>query len=95
MTRIRIDITVRWTTLVKLALLATVGATIAVGLSKGVRKRVLDALFGAQEEFEYTSTTTAYGMGAESDRTVGVVVRETEGPGGEEPPRPSARPDVG
>jgi hypothetical protein len=30
----------------------------ALALSEGLRKKVLDALFGAEEEFEYTSTTT-------------------------------------
>ena len=28
-------------------------------LSEGLRKKVLDALFGAEEEFEYTSTTSS------------------------------------
>ena len=36
-----------------------VGAGLALALSEGLRKKVLDALFGAEEEFEYTSTTTA------------------------------------
>ena len=31
----------------------------ARAVSEGLRKKVLDALFGAEEEFEYTSTTTA------------------------------------
>jgi adenylosuccinate synthase len=39
-------------------LLVLVGAGLAVALSEGLRKKVLDALFGAEEEFEYTSTTT-------------------------------------
>src|SRR3954463_6866843 len=37
----------------KLVLLA-VGAGLALALSEGLRKKVLDALFGAEEEFEYT-----------------------------------------
>jgi hypothetical protein len=41
----------------KLLLLA-VGAGVALALSEGLRKKVLDALFGAEEEFDYTSTTT-------------------------------------
>jgi hypothetical protein len=28
-------------------------------VSEGLRKKVLDSLFGAEEEFEYSSTTTA------------------------------------
>ena len=35
-----------------------VGAGLALALSEPFRKKVLDALFGAEEEFEYTSTTT-------------------------------------
>ena len=40
-------------------LIVAVGAGLALALSEGLRKKVLDALFGAEEEFEYTSTTTA------------------------------------
>ena len=40
-------------------LLLIVGAGAALALSEGLRKKVLDALFGAEEEFEYTSTTSA------------------------------------
>jgi hypothetical protein len=38
-----------------------VGAGLALALSEGLRKTVLDALFGAEEEFEYTSTTSPAG----------------------------------
>ena len=31
---------------------------IALAVSEDLRKKVLDALFGAEEEFEYTSTTS-------------------------------------
>ncbi len=41
----------------KLLLLALIGAVLAVVLSEDVRKALLDRLFGAEEEFEYTSTT--------------------------------------
>jgi hypothetical protein len=41
-----------------LFLLAIVGGILAIALSEDVRKAVLDRLFGAEEEFEYTSTTT-------------------------------------
>ena len=41
----------------KLLVLA-VGAGLALALSEGLRKKVLDALFGAEEEFDYTATTT-------------------------------------
>jgi hypothetical protein len=36
-----------------------VGGGLALALSEGLRKKVLDALFGAEEEFEYTSSTSA------------------------------------
>ena len=42
----------------RLLLLLFVGAVLALALSEDLRKKVLDALFGAEEEFEYTSTTT-------------------------------------
>ena len=45
----------------RIVLLALVGAAIAVVLSEDARKAVLDALFGAEEEFEYTSTTRING----------------------------------
>ena len=39
-------------------LLVLVAAGAALALSEGLRKKVLDALFGAEEEFEYTASTT-------------------------------------
>jgi hypothetical protein len=42
----------------KLLIVAVVGAATALALSEDLRKKVLDALFGAEEEFEYTSTTS-------------------------------------
>src|SRR5215218_7787244 len=41
----------------KLILLGVVSAGVALAVSEDLRKKVLDALFGAEEEFEYTSTT--------------------------------------
>jgi hypothetical protein len=41
----------------RLVLLGVVSAGVALALSEDLRKKVLDALFGAEEEFEYTSTT--------------------------------------
>jgi len=41
----------------KLLVLSIVGAIAALVLSEDLRKAVLDRLFGAEEEFEYTSTT--------------------------------------
>src|SRR3954470_625310 len=45
----------------RLILLAIVGGIVALVVSEGARKTVLDALFGAEEEFEYTSTTSING----------------------------------
>ena len=45
-------------------LLVIVGAGAALALSEGLRKKVLDALFGAEEEFEYTSTTSPSNSGS-------------------------------
>lgn len=45
----------------RLLLIAFIGAVIALAVSEGARKAVLDALFGAEEEFEYTSTTSING----------------------------------
>ena len=43
----------------RLLLIALIGgAAVAIGLNEGLRKKVLDAVFGAEEEFEYTGTTT-------------------------------------
>jgi hypothetical protein len=41
----------------RVLLLGVVGAGVAVAVSEDLRKKLLDALFGAEEEFEYTSTT--------------------------------------
>jgi hypothetical protein len=41
----------------KLLLIGVVSAGVALAVSEDLRKKVLDALFGAEEEFEYTSTT--------------------------------------
>jgi hypothetical protein len=43
----------------KVLLVGVAGAGVALAVSEGLRKKVLDGLFGAEEEFEYSSTTTA------------------------------------
>jgi hypothetical protein len=45
-------------TLRRLFALAIVGGIVAMVASESARKAVLDKLFGAEEEFTYTSTTT-------------------------------------
>jgi hypothetical protein len=42
----------------RLVMIALVGAGLALALSEDLRKKALDALFGAEEEFEYTASTT-------------------------------------
>jgi hypothetical protein len=45
----------------RLILFGLVAAVIALIVSEDARKAVLDALFGAEEEFEYSSTTSING----------------------------------
>ena len=42
----------------RLIMLSVVGGVIALAVSEDLRNKVLDLLFGAEEEFDYTSTTT-------------------------------------
>ena len=42
----------------RLLLLALVGAAAVLIVNEGARKALLDKVFGAEEEFEYTSTTS-------------------------------------
>ncbi len=42
----------------KIIFVGLAGAALAIALSEDLRKTVLDKVFGAEEEFEYTSTTT-------------------------------------
>jgi hypothetical protein len=48
-----------------------VGAGLALALSEGLRKKALDTLFGAEEEFEYTSSTTPSGSGSSTTTPAG------------------------
>jgi hypothetical protein len=41
----------------RLLLLGIIGTGVALGVSSDLRNKVLDLLFGAEEEFDYTSTT--------------------------------------
>ena len=45
------------------AVILLVGVGLAFVLSEGLRKKALDTLFGAEEEFEYTSPTTSASNG--------------------------------
>ncbi len=53
----------------RLLVLTVLGAGVALGVSEGLRKKVLDALFGAEEEFEYTPTTPATATGGDAGTT--------------------------
>jgi hypothetical protein len=50
-------------------LLIVVGVSLAFVLSEGLRKKALDTLFGAEEEFEYTSPTTPTSNGGATGST--------------------------
>jgi hypothetical protein len=55
----------------KLILLGLVGAGLALAVSEDLRKKALDALFGAEEEFEYTSTTAPAATPPSTSTTAG------------------------
>ena len=42
----------------RLLVLGIIGGAVAIGVSSDLRNKVLDLLFGAEEEFDYTSTTS-------------------------------------
>ncbi|HEX4364493.1 MAG TPA: hypothetical protein VHZ75_08075 [Solirubrobacteraceae bacterium] len=50
----------------RLLVVAIVGGIVAIAASEGLRNKVLDALFGAEEEFDYTSNTTPAAPPAEA-----------------------------
>src|SRR3954452_9595274 len=43
----------------RVVVLALVGASACIALSKRLRKKLLDTLFGTEEAFQYTSSTTS------------------------------------
>jgi adenylosuccinate synthase len=50
----------------RILFIGLVGVGLALALSEGLRKKVLDALFGAEEEFEYSASTTPESSGSNS-----------------------------
>jgi hypothetical protein len=48
----------------RLIMLGMVAAVLAIALNEDLRKAVLDRLFGAEEEFEYSSTTSSQAAGS-------------------------------
>ena len=55
----------------RLLLMALIGGGVALAASEGLRKKVLDALFGAEEEFEYTGSTTPQPSSTSESEPVG------------------------
>lgn len=55
----------------RMLLLGIIGGGLALALSEDLRNKLLDALFGAEEEFDYTSTTTAPPAPAPAPDTAG------------------------
>jgi len=50
----------------RLLFVAVLAAVLALVLSEGLRKALLDRMFGAEEEFEYTSTTAPVAPAADT-----------------------------
>ena len=57
----------------KLLVIGVVGAGLALAVSEDLRKKVLDALFGAEEEFEYSATTAPSTATPASGETAGTT----------------------
>jgi hypothetical protein len=57
----------------RLLLMALIGGGVALAASEGLRKKVLDALFGAEEEFEYTGSTTPQPSSTSESEPVGTT----------------------
>jgi adenylosuccinate synthase len=56
-----------------LVMLLLVGGAAALLFNEQVRNKLLDALFGAEEEFEYTSTTTPSGSAGQAPEAAGTA----------------------
>jgi hypothetical protein len=56
-----------------LVLVLLVGGTAALLFNEGVRNKILDTLFGAEEEFEYTSTTVPSAGAQQASETAGTT----------------------
>ena len=60
----------------KLIAVTFVGAVAAVALSEGLRSKLLDVLFGAEEEFDYSSTTSPATPPPAPDATTATTVEQ-------------------
>ena len=60
-------------------LLAIIAGVLAVTLSEGLRDRVLDAMFGAEEEFDYSpADSSANGASSEAVNGMATAAAETQ-----------------
>jgi hypothetical protein len=58
----------------RLLLLGVLAGAVAIGVSSDLRNKVLDLLFGAEEEFDYTSTATPASAPSETpEATAGTI----------------------
>ncbi len=57
----------------RLILLSIVGGAVALAASEDLRNKVLDLLFGAEEEFDYTSTTAPASPAPSQPETAGTA----------------------
>jgi hypothetical protein len=71
-------------------LVVVVGAGLAIALSEGLRNKVLDVLFGAEEEFDYVSTTAPPAPAPAAAATPAAATPAADEPAGE--PQASAEP---
>lgn len=55
----------------RLLLISIVGGAVALAVSSDLRNKVLDLLFGAEEEFDYTSTTAPSSPAPSQPETAG------------------------
>jgi hypothetical protein len=55
----------------RLLLISIVGGAVALAVSADLRNKVLDLLFGAEEEFDYTSTTSPSSSAPSQPETAG------------------------
>ena len=57
----------------RLLFLGTIGAVVAVAVSSDLRNKLMDLLFGAEEEFDYTSTTVPSTPAPNAPQTAGTT----------------------
>ena len=63
----------------RLLLFGAVAGGVTLAVSEGARKTVMDKLFGAEEEFEYTSSTSSASAPASSTANAGATAGNSDG----------------